>query len=391
MTRDVIVLGGGPAGAVAAWQCARRGLDVLLVERRPDVAPKCCGHCLHPAAFLPLEAMGCASTVRESALGVTRHGLVILRGDRIVVDRRFDEGGVVISRRTLDPLLRVAAADAGAEVRTGCAARIVECSGSGSTVELAGDDGERERHSAPLLIGADGIGSAVARAAGLVDRGVIGRKFGFSLSLPARVPSAGASASPLTDAVAMFVERDGYLGVVHEGRGSGRVHVGALINADASIPTRPLETLRWFVERSKLLRDELADDWVARAGEVVATGPLPWRTTARSAPGVALVGDAAGYVEPFTGEGMRWAIESAWLFAEAFDRCRWDESSRARYERLWSESIGAMHKRCALVATIVESPGVIGAVGGAVGLARKMLPRFSDVALSPLLRKLVPR
>jgi flavin-dependent dehydrogenase len=332
-----------------------------------------------------LDAMGCGEIIRRSARGSTRRGLLILNGDRIVIDRRFDEGGLVISRRTIDPLLRVAAADAGADVRTATAARVVTLDSSGATLEVVEEVGQREWHSAPLLIGADGIGSAVARAAGLVDRDAVGRKFGFSMSLPAR-----ASAAPELDgAIAMFVERDGYLGVVREG--SERLHCAALISSDARMPTRPLDVITWFAERSTIVARALADGWRDDAADIVATGPLPWRTTARTAPGVALVGDAAGYVEPFTGEGMRWAIESAWLLAEALELGPWNEAVRARYEQAWRESIGAMHRRCALVATIVESPGIVGAVGGLVGMTRRVWPRFSDAALAPFLRKLVPR
>jgi flavin-dependent dehydrogenase len=420
---DAIVLGGGPAGAVTAWHLARRGLDVILIERRDDTDPKCCGHCLHPDAMEYLDAMGCGDIVRRTARGRTRRGVLIVRGDRVVLERRFEQGGLVVTRRTLDPLLRVAAADAGAEVRTGCAARIATMTTEGTMVELSertepplepssrtglreehspgpplrtgikeepsSRTGTKEWHFAPLIVGADGVGSAVARVAGLIDREVIGRKFGFSMSLPAS-PRKPAS---LESAVAMFVERDGYLGVVHEGDvdGGGRLHCAALLSARATIPTRPLDGVAWFAERSPLLREALGASWRGQATDVVATGPLPWLPTARAAPGVALVGDAAGYVEPFTGEGMRWALQSAFLLADAWDLDGWGAVGRAEYERAWGERIGTMHRRCKLVATLVASPSLVGALGCAVSAARKILPRFSDAALGPLVRKLVAR
>jgi 2-polyprenyl-6-methoxyphenol hydroxylase-like FAD-dependent oxidoreductase len=113
----------------------------------------------------------------------------------------------------------------------------------------------------------------------------------------------------------MFVADGGYLGVISQR--DRMLHCGALVAADAPMPTKPLEAIGWFVDRSPLLSDAFGPGWRSRAERIVASGPMPWRTTARTTSTVALLGDAAGYIEPFTGEGMRWAMASAWELANA--------------------------------------------------------------------------
>ncbi len=385
MERDAIIIGGGPAGAVAAWRFAIRGWDVVLVERREDGADKCCGHCLHPQAFRVLDAMGCGDAVRRASTGRTLRGRVLMQDDLVVVNDSFaagrhGDGGVIVQRRTLDPLLRCAAAMAGADIRCGTSARIESLDGGGARVSLRVADGPEETIAAKLLVGADGVGSAVARMAGLVDGARVGRKFGIGLDVITDAPTP-----ELDETVSMFVADGGYLGVVRE-RGD-RLHCGALVSADAPMPTRPLEAIGWFVDRSPILRSAMGSAWQARAERIIASGPMPWRTTARTAPGVALVGDAAGYVEPFTGEGMRWAIESSWMLADAIGDGRWDAAARERYECAWRDAVGAMHARCDVVARLAASPRLLAGIGA----ARRIWPTLGDRAMGGIVRKLVPR
>lgn len=384
--RDAIIIGGGPAGAVTAWRLASVGWNVILVERRGTGADKCCGLCLHPHAFAILDAMGCGDAIRMASLGVTKRGRVLVEGDRIVVDDLFEGGGVIIARRVLDAVLRTAAAVVGVDVRTETAARIepLDPAGDGATVTLTDAASNVEVVRAGLLVGADGCGSAVARAAGLVDAPRVGRKFGIALDVPAerREPE-------LDEAISMFVADGGYMGVVAQR--DGWFHCGALVAADAPMPTKPLEAIGWFVDRSPLLSRAFGRGWASRAERIVASGPMPWRTTARTAPSVALVGDAAGYVEPFTGEGMRWAMESAWHLAHAIGQGRFDAAARGRYEAAWREVIGSMHGRCEVVARLAASPRLL----AGVGTARRWLPavvrEMGDMAIRPIVRSLVPR
>jgi menaquinone-9 beta-reductase len=394
--RDAIIIGGGPAGAVAAWRLAVAGWRVVLVERRPDGAAKCCGHCLHPEAFLVLDAMGVGDAVRRASVGQTRRGRVVVGHDREVLNTPFAAEGLVVPRRTFDAILRTAAACAGADVRTEVGATIASLDASGAVVHLRASGAEGasvETLRAALLVGADGCGSAVARAAGLVDGARVGRKFGVALDVALEVGGASAAreriARQFDETITMFVVDGGYLGVVREGR--DRLHCGALVAADAPMPTKPREALGWFIERSASLAELIGPAWESRVESVVASGPMPWRTRARTTDRVALVGDAAGYIEPFTGEGMRWAIDSGWMLGEAIGDGVWDAGARQRYEQAWTRGIAPMHSRCERVAAIAGTPRVLSGVGAARHWMPAMIRGLGDRAIRPIVRALVPR
>lgn len=96
----------------------------------------------------------------------------------------------------------------------------------------------------------------------------------------------------------------------------------------------------------------------------VATGPLPWAAERVAAPGVAVVGDAAGSPEPLTGEGMSWAIESAAFLAASINADStpgFDARAAARYTATWNAHIHAGLRRCALLSRALEHPRVLGA------------------------------
>ena len=104
---------------------------------------------------------------------------------------------------------------------------------------------------------------------------------------------------------------------------------------------------------------------------------MPCAARRRTAPGVALVGGAAGYVEPFTGEGMAWAIESAALLDRAVASCApgaFTADAAARYERSWRLAIGRAQRRCAWIARALEHPALI-ANAQSAGAVTLMLQR----------------
>jgi len=348
-THDAIVIGGGPAGSVAAIALASRGWRVTLLDRGARGRSKCCGHCLHPRAFELLEPLGCAESVRRVCGGSTRRGEVWVVDNlsvRQVADEPFERGGVMVTREALDDALLDAARGHGVDVRQGVHARIER---GLFRVHVAD-----EVVDAPLVVGADGLGSAVARHAGLASS-VVGRKFGFAVDV-ATTPDHPWR----RDAIVMLVARGGYLGVV--GTGSG-VHLAACMSTNSALPTRPRESIAWFVDRVPMLRDALGDAWLDRLGVISAVGPMPWTTVQRTSEHVALVGDAAGYVEPFTGEGMTWAIATgAALGASVTAPGVWNLSARARYETAWTAIAQRDHFRCRAVALAVEHPRFISAL-----------------------------
>ncbi len=110
--------------------------------------------------------------------------------------------------------------------------------------------------------------------------------------------------------------------------------------------------------------------WVVRDLEaVVGAGPMPCRPRAVATSSVTLVGDAAGYVEPFTGEGMSWALTSAEVLADvAADQSPgdWTRAAASRYRRAWRDRIGHRQRLCRAVAWSLQRPRLLGVLASAV-------------------------
>lgn len=299
----VAVIGGGVAGAAVACGLADLGMKAVLFEPRLDGAralrAKCCGHCLNRRAMRAFARLGLAETVRAAASGPLHSAVVEVGGARAEVASR----GLAVRREVLDPALLAEAGARGVQVHA-CAARIDGVEGA-----VVAADGTRI--DAALVVGADGIASRVARDAGLVEAGAQGRRFGASFDLPALSPEVAALVAP--GAVRMCFTEGGYLGFVRQG---ALVHAGLLFDAGVS----PMQAFERFAaehaDLARVPRTILADALAAAGG----AGPIPFVVRGCARGRVALVGDAAGYVEPLSGEGMTWAAESAAALVEAARR-----------------------------------------------------------------------
>ncbi|MHC4948967.1 MAG: NAD(P)/FAD-dependent oxidoreductase [Planctomycetota bacterium] len=348
-TFDAVVVGGGPAGAMSARALARRGWRTALVERRPRGRGKACGHCLNARGLGALARAGLLGDVRRIAAGAT--GRIRIRAVAAAAETVADlPGGLVVPRRRLDAVLLDAAAAAGVHVLRPASVASIRWRGDRARVALRA--GSRPVLETRLVVGADGLGSAVARAAGLAPRR-IGRRYGFAYDVrPAGAPVAGPGE------IVMLVGPGGYLGVV--GETDGRQHVGALV--DAAAPARdPGGFVRALGAR---LGPAVAGLAPVRGGVVDAAGPMPWRPRRVAGHGVVLVGDAAGYVEPFTGEGMAWALAGAEVLDEVLAGARpgaWSSADGRRYEAAWRRRIGRPQLACRLVGWTVRRPALAAA------------------------------
>lgn len=284
MTGPVVVIGAGPAGSVAAREVARRGTPVLLLDRATFPRSKVCGCCLNAAGLAALDAIGLGHVVKElRAVPLMRVRLAAGRADAEVPL----PGGVGVSRDALDQALLTEAAAAGATVR----------SGTRATVESDGDESVR------VTVGSESIASpAVVIATGLPTRtdAAVGSRLGAGVVLP-----AGAAPFFAAGTIYMATGRGGYVGLVR--LEDGRLDLAAafdpaFVKAAGSLgaaATEVLKTTRWPVP------DALADvDWKGTPALTRTPREVAGRRTFA-------VGDAAGYVEPFTGEGMAWAVAGA--------------------------------------------------------------------------------
>ena len=316
---EVVVVGGGPAGSATAWWLARAGIDVVVLDKARFPRAKPCSEYMSPQASRLLEEMGVLRAVEEA--GAAQLAGMIIRAPNGALIRGVFAGahrwrghrdrGLSLQRTLLDPILLDAARRAGARVVEGARVQdvVLDQAGRASGVTLAtrdgGATGRATTLSARLVIGADGLRSVVARRLGLTRMSRFPRRIALVTHY--------AGIAGLGELGEMHVERDGYLGVADVGNG--------LANVAVVIPASRADELsagaeafleRWISSRPQL-RDRFAG--ATRATPPRATGPFASRARRAWAPGAALVGDAADFFDPFTGEGIYAALRGGELLA----------------------------------------------------------------------------
>ena len=326
---DVAIVGGGPAGALVAARLARAGHEVVLFERAPEYRWRACGVFSSPATIAALRRVG----LDEPTLRRVARPIPAMRVESMAATAfrlTYGDAGrpwgspVGFDRSALDPELLARARDAGADTRCGMRIDRMEL-GAGavrSRLEARGPDGT-ERVDARIVVGADGLRSIVARTADVARRARLGRRVGLTFHLE-EGPDAPLDAR-------MRLIRDGYVGIAPVP--GGRVNVGIVLGAS------------WTAALARdgaagVVDDVLAavppGDWrhARRLDPIAGASPLGHRVTRRSGDGWLLVGDAAGFLDPFTGEGLHRAVVSAELGARAVDAAlRGDREALTAYDR----------------------------------------------------------
>ena len=310
-TFDVAIVGGGPAGSTCAAFCASAGLRTLLLERERFPREKVCGDCMNPSCWPVLNRLDLAERVRSlSHAKVDSVEFIAIDGRKVIIDLPpGDEGEFAIKRSLLDDLLLSRARELGAHVQEETTITALVNS-HGWKIETANG----ESFSAQILVGADGRNSTVARLCNLLPR-------------PERERIALQSHLPLPDnfgnCVALQFLRNGYCGLAPVN--------GQELNVCLVAKPREMDALKaWATKRFGISPNH--------AWRTIT--PLTRAAISPQHENLFFIGDAARVVEPFTGEGIYYAMRSGELAAKTIAKIIRGEDRRStlrEFERAHAE------------------------------------------------------
>ena len=373
---DVVVVGAGPAGAIAALVLARAGARVTMLERAAFPRDKLCGDTINPGALAILRRLGLEDVTSG---GLPVDGMIVTGEGGVRVVGPYDGGrrGVAITRRVLDERLAAAAVAAGATLHERVLVQGPLMTADGrdvAGVEVLLPSRRRERYTARVTIAADGRASRVARALHLTHtpgrprRWAVGGLFEGVTGL-----------SPFGE---MHIRGGRYIGVAPLPSGQTNACV---VTDDRDLLRTPdllLNTLRADPDTAPRFAG------ARMVSPAAVLGPLALDATSAGVPGLLLAGDAAGFVDPMTGDGLRFAFRGGELAAEEALRALasgW-QNAHMRLERARRREFAAKWRFNRALRALVASPRAIAAAGAGARLTPAVLQRVvryaGDVALA---------
>ncbi len=408
VSAEIVVVGGGLAGAAVAAHLGRAGREVVLVEKAPRYRWRACGVFSSPAAVEELRSLG----LSDQTIGAVTRSIPAMRVEarggasfRLTygAERPGRERAVGFDRAALDPAVLDLARSAGANVRTGEAVTAVRRREStGWNLSVRGVEGEGVV-CARLLIGADGIRSLVARELGVARRPALGGRIGLTYHLDECADRAAPRDGDRDARMVVFA--GGYCGIAPVP--GGRMNVGIVLAGrgwQAAVRRDGAAAVCEKIVRGLPVRGEDDDGWRAgaRCEPPAGAHPVGQRVRVRAGDGWLLVGDAAGFLDPFTGEGIHRALVSARFAAEAVEahlRGRsgaFDGYSRAMDARFRSKDLVSWlvqaflaapplfeyaARRLASRSPVRQTMGL--AIGDLIPAGRALDPRFLAALLAP--------
>jgi flavin-dependent dehydrogenase len=392
---DVLIIGAGPAGPTAARSAARAGARVRILDRAAFPRDKLCGDTINPGALALLGELGVGAEIE--ARGLRIEGMVVgmvVRGRRDVrgirIDGRYpgDLHGRAILRRDLDWILLRTAIDAGCDFDPGIVVRRAVVEDARGVPTVAGVDvsspSRSSRMRAPVVVAADGRRSALAFGLGLMRHPARPRRWavgGYFENAPSRPSGPSDTPGPLFGE--MHIRRHAYVGVAPVPGGLTNVCLVRPVTAGDDDFRDPASLLRQTIAADLVLRDRLAG--ARLVAPPVVLGPLAVEATG-CAPldGLLLAGDAAGFIDPMTGDGLHFAIRGGALAAGAALRALAHGWTGVQFA-IAAERAAAFHDKWRfnrVLRAIVGSPSSvsIGAIGARVAPAalRAIVARAGD-------------
>jgi flavin-dependent dehydrogenase len=356
-TWDVIVVGAGPAGAMAAYELARRSLRVLLVDKSAFPRPKVCGCCLNAQALALLQARGLGHLIDEQGAVPLRQVVLAAEGHRAVIPLPT---GVAISREAFDMGLINAAVENGATFLPNTLATLADIAPSYRKVILRSNGPQREVE-APVILAADGLGGMLSRPdtsnkkvrnQGKAAKAWHPKDSFCSSRIGAAIILESVPAFYQSEMIYMACGTGGYVGQV-------RLEDGRL-NMAAAFDLKALQKIGHPGRLASRILDEAGFPPVPHVVD------LPWKGTPRlthhagtlAAERLFMLGDAASFVEPFTGEGIAWALQSgvavAPLAKQGVDA--WDSDLEKKWTATYHRVVERRQITCRLAAAVLRHP-----------------------------------
>lgn len=337
---QVLIIGAGPAGCAAGITLARAGIDVCVVDRAHFPRAKTCGDALSNRAVALARSLGGGERLDRDPHALVRRAAAVFPGD-VRVTRDYAEPGWIVPRLTLDDALREALERSGASLRQGVRVRQIELAGA-RVDRVVGDEFVWR---APIVIAADGPNSVAWSALGRA------KPRGRSLAMATTAYYQNLAFPDGAEVADHYFEHDlplGYGWIFPAVAGLG--NVGVYQREDAR-------------RRTGRRLPDLLDDFIARHPERFANAqrvgalrswPLPIAEVGPIASrGILLVGDAGGFVDPLSGEGIWQALftgaQAGLVAAEAAPAGGLEDGLAHRYERTCAQAIARRHRARARV------------------------------------------
>jgi flavin-dependent dehydrogenase len=364
---DVLIAGAGPAGAIAATLLARLGVRVMVFDRATFPRDKLCGDSLNPGALAVLRRLGLEEV---AAPGLPIDGMIVTSDGGVRVEGRYRVcQGRSLMRRELDAALAAAASNAGARIEEGVLVEGPLLDGDTRRVvvtglSIRGRDGHSIGVRARLVIAADGRYSRVARPLGV--------------SRAARGPQRWAvgayfqGVSGLTSCGEMHIRPRYYAGVAPL---PGGLANACVVTADRAALRDPGALLRQVLTSDPELADRFSG--ASMTTVPVCLGPLAVDGIGSGARGLLLAGDAGGFVDPMTGDGLRFAFRGAELAAEAALHAleHGVDDAHLRLHRARRRAFSGKWRFNRSLRALVASPAAVRLAGAGAALAPAVLQR----------------
>jgi len=338
---DVVVVGGGPAGSMAAWEAAKGGVSVCMLEKDRDIGyPVRCGEAAGESGlrqFVEIEDSWIAEKITSVKL---------VSPNLTSVDIDFAaETGYILNRRIFDYDLSRYAANAGAEVYTKAYVKNVLANNGEVNGVVLDYLGEEKQIQAKIVIGADGLTSRVGRWAGLKT---LVRMKDMESAVQYSVANVDIEPNKMIMYVGMNHAPGGYIWVFPKGKKFANIGIG--ISGKYSKHKSAQKYLDEFMER------EYPDAAIltTMCGGVPCAKPMEKPV----ADGIMLVGDAAHQINPMTGGGIVAGMKGGWIAgqvaAEAIKKNDYSEDSLLEYPKRMRKDFGKNHERFYKIKEVTE-------------------------------------